>query len=593
MEYPKLEELNSSNCTERSIEIHYPEFWEYITKNYHCEKWTERLYWFYHNLTDYPKCKVCGQPTKFINIKTGYREFCGYKCMNSCKDIQARKKETSRKNWGTDNPMQCKKVKNKLKNTIRERYGVDSPFQSPDFENKRKATNLKKYGVEHHLQNPEIMGKQIMTNIERYGASHISQIESYKKIIKETCEKKYGGIGNQSEILFTKYKDTCWEKYGAKNSSNNDIIKDKIINSLRNRSQNNHIRLIGYTDDGLWKMKCPDENCNLCQDKYYITYSALERDRNNSRLDVCTYRSPINSKISNIENFIKDILLEYNINYKTNFIGLLDGRQELDIYIPSKKFAIECNGCYWHCSSYKSHNYHINKTKICRENNIELIHIWEDWVRNKPEIVKSIILNKLGLLKNEVIYARKCQIREVQSTTCNDFLEQNHIQGKSQSTIKYGLYYNDKLVSVMTFSKPRVNMGGKNHKYQWELVRFCSKLNTRVVGGASKLLNYFIKHYNPDSIISFSSNDISNGNLYKQLGFESDMKYQNSYWYIEPGSMKRYHRSSFTKSEIVKKGYKDIVDNTWTEKEIMEELGFFCIYDSGQFKWILDLTKGC
>ena len=47
----------------------------------------------------------------------------------------------------------------------------------------------------------------------------------------------------------------------------------------------------------------------------------------------------------------------------------------------------------------------------------------------------------------------------------------------------------------MTFSPPRVNMGSKNHKQQWELVRFCNKLNTRVVGGASKLLKYFIKNW--------------------------------------------------------------------------------------------------
>lgn len=570
MEYPKLEELNSSNCTERSIEIHYPEFWKYITKNYHCEKWTEKLYWFYHGLNDYPKCRVCGQQTKFINIKTGYREFCGYKCMNSCKDIQARKKETSRKNWGTDNPMQSKKVKNKLKDTIRERYGVDNPFQSPDFEDKRKATNLKKYGVEHHLQNPEIMEKQIMTNIERYGAPHISQIESYKKIIKETCGEKYGGIGNQSEKILAKYRE-----------------------SVHGQNINKYNFLLGYTKNGDWICKCPHENCNKCKEKTYITNDLIQYSRTKLNVECCTILFPIDNhrcKNTSIELFIQELLDKHNIEYITNDRTMICPK-ELDIYIPSKKLAIECNGIYSHSSKYKQPSYHINKTKICRENNIEIIHIWEDWIRTKPEIVKSIILNKLGLLKNEVIYARKCQIKEVQSTICNDFLEQNHIQGKSQSTIKYGLYYNDKLVSVMTFSKPRANMGGKNHKCQWELVRFCSKLNTRVVGGASKLLNYFIKHYNPDSIVSFSSNDISNGNLYKQLGFESDMKYQNSYWYIEPGSMKRYHRSSFTKSEIVRKGFKSKIDDTWTEREVVEQMGFFCIYDSGQYKWELKLRK--
>ena len=94
MDYPKLEELNSSNCTERSILKHYPEFWKHIIDNYHhSELWTERLYWFYYKLDDFPKCKKCGKPTKFVNIKTGYREFCSTKCMNSYGDIQERNRQ--------------------------------------------------------------------------------------------------------------------------------------------------------------------------------------------------------------------------------------------------------------------------------------------------------------------------------------------------------------------------------------------------------------------------------------------------------------------------------------------------------------------
>jgi hypothetical protein len=84
-------------------------------------------------------------------------------------------------------------------------------------------------------------------------------------------------------------------------------------------------------------------------------------------------------------------------------------------------------------------------------------------------------------------------------------------------------------------------------------------------------------------------NDISKGKLYKQLGFVTDNKINQSYWYIEPSTFKRYHRSSFTKTGIVKHGWRDKVDNTWTEREVMEEHGYFCIYDSGQLKWVLNL----
>lgn len=559
MEYPKLEELNASNCTERSIEIHYHEFWKYIIENYHCLKWTERLYWFYHNLKEYPKCSVCGKPTNFINLKNGYREFCSTKCMNSCKDIQERKKQTSLKNWGTESPMKSNKVKEKLKNSVHEKYGVDNPFQMDNFKEKRKKTCLKKYGVEHHLQNPEIMDKQISTNIKKYGVECISQRDDYKKIIKQTNENKYGGTGNKSNILLSKYLDT-----------------------VRCNNINNYEYLIGYTLDGDWICKCPHPECNKCQEKFYITNDLIQYSRIKSNIETCTKLYPVKSPSSNMELIITNLLDEYNIKYIRNDRTILTGK-EIDIYIPSHKLAIECNGVYWHSDKYKDKNYHINKYNQCKSNGIMLVQIWEDWLKNKPEIVKSILLNKLGLLDN-TIYARKCIIKEVGSQESNIFLDNNHIQGRSAAGVKLGLYYNDELVSLMTFSSPRINMGAKQHKQQWELVRFCSKLNTRVVGGASKLFNYFIKTYNPISMVSFSMNDISNGNLYDKLGFIKECE-NISYWYIEPHTNKRYHRTSFSKQMIIKKGWKDGKEG-WTEYEVMSEKGYYRIYDTGQTKWV-------
>ena len=86
-------------------------------------------------------------------------------------------------------------------------------------------------------------------------------------------------------------------------------------------------------------------------------------------------------------------------------------------------------------------------------------------------------------------------------------------------------------------------------------------------------------------------NDISDGNLYKVLGFKSDNTITGSYWYIEPKTYKRYHRTSFTKANIVKMGWRDKVDNTWTESQVMEEQGYYKIHDSGQLKWVWNKNK--
>ena len=50
------------------------------------------------------------------------------------------------------------------------------------------------------------------------------------------------------------------------------------------------------------------------------------------------------------------------------------------------------------------------------------------------------------------------------------------------ASVKLGLFYNDELVSVMTFRKPRFNK-----KFEYEIIRFCSSAN---IVGASKLFQF-------------------------------------------------------------------------------------------------------
>ena len=193
--------------------------------------------------------------------------------------------------------------------------------------------------------------------------------------------------------------------------------------------------------------------------------------------------------------------------------------------------------------------------------------------------MKFRIKNILGVNGN-VIYARNCHIKEVDGHTSNKFLFENHIQGKCASSIKLGLFYNDELISLMTFGKSRHFIG--SGKIEWELLRFCNKMDTRVVGGASKLLKHFIKTYNPNEIISYADKRWSDGNLYEVLGFQKYNESKPNYFYIING--KREYRFNYRKSILVKQGY----DPNKTEKQIMEERGIPRIYDCGClcYKWI-------
>lgn len=103
----------------------------------------------------------------------------------------------------------------------------------------------------------------------------------------------------------------------------------------------------------------------------------------------------------------------------------------------------------------KSKNYHLNKTLECEKIGFKLIHIWEhDWINLiKQSILKEKIKAILGIDQIK-IYARKCNIKEIDSKTKNEFLNLNHIQGKDKSKIKLGLFHNKNLIAVMTFCKP-------------------------------------------------------------------------------------------------------------------------------------------
>ena len=264
---------------------------------------------------------------------------------------------------------------------------------------------------------------------------------------------------------------------------------------------------------------------------------------------------------------------------------ILNGK-ELDIYIPKLNIAVEFNGLYWHSDLFKDKNFHTGKTELCESKNIQLIHIFEDEWIFKKEIVKSRLLNLIG--KTPVkIYARKCEIREVSSSDSMKFLEQNHIQGSVGSQIKLGLYCNEELVSLMTFGSLRKHMGQSSKAGVFELLRFCNKLNTNVIGGASKLLKYFERNYNPIEIISYADRRWSQGKLYSNLGFDFVHNTQPNYFYVQKGYCKRNNRYNFRKSELVKQGH----DKNKTEKEIMKSLGYDRVYDSGNKKYKLIIQK--
>jgi len=553
-------------------------------------KITEKLWYFINDVKE-PQLCICGQIRSYIGPKNGYRVTCGKK---DC--FVKKRKETSNENWGVDNPRKSKIINDKIQATIIEKYG-EHYMNNEEIRNKFNNTMKKKYGVNWAQQNKEISSKSVETWSNNKNKEHI--INKKNDILRNKTEEekleinnkklltkieKYGSIENYENVISDKIQNTLIKKELQNPNYKKDIAdkrinsyKNTIINKIKNGLEDN-IKFISKELNKNGTDSILTFNCLKCNNYFNINRQFFFLRKNN-KVNICLKCNPILNGSSLSEKELLDFIIE---NYKGEIITntkLIINPLELDIYLPDLKLAFEFNGLYWHSEEYKEKNYHLDKTKKCLENGIQLFHIWEDDWNYKQNIVKSMILNKLG--KSNKIYARKCFIKEIDDNKLiREFLETNHIQGFVGSKVKLGLYYNEELVSLMTFGNLRKSMNSKAKEGTYELLRFCNKLNTSVIGGSSKLFSYFIKNYNYEEIISYSDYSRSIGNMYINLGFNFSHLSNPNYYYIIDD--KREYRFNFRKDILVKEGF----DPNKTEVEIMHDRGYYRLFDCGMQKWI-------
>lgn len=287
------------------------------------------------------------------------------------------------------------------------------------------------------------------------------------------------------------------------------------------------------------------------------------------------------SVISKYEDELSEWLTSLNIRYERRNRTILNGR-ELDIYIPSHSLAIEINGLYFHSDKFISDpNFHLSKTIDCLNKGITLLHIFEDEWIYKKDVVKSIILSRLGLCKR--VYARECTIMDVERKDALEFLTENHLQTSSVITpYSYGLYYNNELVMLMVVCKPRFI----RKKYDWEVIRVCTKKYTTVVGGLSKLTNH-IRKLHPGVIISYVDRRWFDGRGYEKCGWRLVGTTTPNYFYIRETSLERESRHKYQKHKL-KQLFPSSYNPTKTEVEIMREVGYYRIFDCGNLVYVLD-----
>lgn len=394
---------------------------------------------------------------------------------------------------------------------------------------------------------------------------------TYKKILSKYCcskcaskspEKvdklKHSLTEEKKEQAKIKRKNTMKKKYGVEyNTQRSDIIpRPRFPPNIQNKLDDKEWLIEEYKTKSLTQIANEVGVYYGTISEYLLKYGETIRPSTNNSFE---------------QHQIKLFLDEIGVIYQENNTDILKPKH-LDFYIPKYNLAIEWNGDYYHTEQYRQADYHYDKWQGCNNKGIKLLQFYNRDMYTKFEVMKSIIrYHTIGV---EKIPARKCTVKEISNKESIDFQEENHIQGGISAEYNHGLFYRDELVAVMTWGKPRFT-----NKHDLELYRFCNKINTTVIGGASKLLKYFENNVKVNSVVSYCSLDRSQGNLYKTLGFTLE-ETEKSYFWIKSG--KRLSRQATTKPKI-KAMFPDEYIDSETQDENMRRLGWSKVYPAGNY----------
>ena len=414
MNFPSIKTFDSgSKRNKRYLHNHYPEFEEYLSVHFNfVDKWSEKLYCYYHNIHSHPTCSMCGGFLRFINFNKGYNKYCSIKCSsNSIATINKRKK-TCLEKYGVEYASQSKKFRNNFKQTCLEKYGVENPFQSKDVQNKYKQTCLEKYGVENYNQSQEyqsrhdeIQTKFKQTSLNKYGVEHYNKSEKGRTIlssilsseevrnkIKQTCLERYGVENpSQSEEIQNKTKQTCLEKYGSEYYAQSQDYQSRQKDIL-NRYKQTCLERYGVE----YYNQSEDGRARLSEK---ISSDEIQTKMNNTKHLNHTFSS------SQIETEFASYLDSQNIEYKRQYRSKVYPFN-CDFYLPKYDLYIEIQASWTH----GGHPYNEESDKTILEawkskNTDYYDNAIETWTKRdvrKREIARQNQLNYLEIFSDDI-----------------------------------------------------------------------------------------------------------------------------------------------------------------------------------------------
>lgn len=402
---------------------------------------------------------------------------------------------------------------------------------------KREEVSLKNFGVKNSAQKKEVKEK-----LSKWGKKWFNS-EEYKQKNKDTNLKKYGtdSFMKTQEGVDT-LKRSIKKKYGVDNIMKlSNVAKKASKKAIKTRIERGLIQTI----DGLTlPEKAKEQGLSRSHFGKLVKNKGIE--------EALSYTKDISSLDQSLINYLDS----HNISYETQF--RLE-RKIADIKVGN--VIIECDGLHWHSDSHLDKDYHKTKMEIYKQNGYTPLFFRGDEIIDKLDIVLSILNNKIGLNSTRV-FARKTECKKIDYRESQEFVKNNHLMGVSSGiTCSYGLFLEDELISVIQFKR--------NNNNNYEISRYCNKLNTTVVGGFSKLIKSFERNYEVDSLSTFIDLRYGQGDYLSDLGFVQESCHLSFKW---TNTRYTYHRMKFPSNT----GY---------------EHGMNKIWDCGQAKWVKTYNK--
>ena len=228
-------------------------------------------------------------------------------------------------------------------------------------------------------------------------------------------------------------------------------------------------------------------------------------------------------------------------DFKRN-VKIANSNLEYDFYCAKNKLAIECCGEYEHSNLFKDKYYHKNKYQLASASGVTLLQFWEHEFFEQPEIVKSVIMSKLGKFSTRY-YARSLALKPVPKNEEKEFFKKNHLQKYTPSVACSGLYLNDELVCALS-----IRLVGKDI----EIARFATKLNCQVVGGFSRLVKEFKERAKKEKVklFTYANARYSCGNVYIKSGFKFVKHTVPDFFFLKNG--RKLNRRTAWKNNVLK-----------------------------------------